>query len=510
MSLFSKFALAAEKNPQKTALVFDDRFFSYKELAEGVKKLSAGLRQFGVVKGTHIGVMLENSVEFVQLVFAAADIGAVIVTFYETLSVEDFAMGLKSADVTYIVSRKGYLQGYFDTLGQEFPIKRENVVCVGPSLEGMVSWEGLVCEEGLEDTREMGGDEDDFFIVLTSGSTGAPKPIVISQGAEVRRCAGAWEMHGLRDDDVVLISTPLHHSLALFAILLAFYYGLTAVLMKRFTKEAFLEVIQRYGATYAVSTSDQLSRVVEEFENGGSGKLRVTLATSSPVKGNLRERLLETPCGLYECYGTTETGFATNIGPEEIKRNPRTVGRACPGVEIFITDDDMRPIPAGDVGEIVIRTPLMFSRYYKNPEATAKSLIDGCFYSGDLGRMDEDGYVYYIGRKKELIKSGGISVFPLDIENVLNRHPKVKESAVIGIEDKQRGEAVFALVMPKEWNGLSEDELRAFCAANLADHQQPVAFEFVEDFPRSGPGKIMKKVLVEKYKKVNINKRFPG
>jgi long-chain acyl-CoA synthetase len=209
--------------------------------------------------------------------------------------------------------------------------------------------------------------------------------------------------------------------------------------------------------------------------------------------------IAELKCNFHECYGVSEVGVISDLGNEDPSTKVHSVGKAVSGATVKIIDGNQNEVPTGEVGEIICASHMRFSRYYKNQTATQKSLIDGFFFTGDMGYLDEDGYLVFSGRKKELIITGGSNVFPKDIEAVLNENTQVKECAVIGIPDKQFGEAVLALIIKKNDGDLSERDLQNFCLHRLADVQKPLAYVFVDDFPRTSLGKIIKPKLVKKF-----------
>jgi len=226
--------------------------------------------------------------------------------------------------------------------------------------------------------------------------------------------------------------------------------------------------------------------------------LRCIVCCCSLLKSDVKSRLIkEMKCDFHECYGASEVGIVSNLSPETSLKKLHTVGKAVSGVEIKIVDDKRSPVAIGEIGEIACKSTMRFSRYYNNEQATRQSMEDGFFYTGDMGCLDEDGYLIFSGRKKEIIITGGTNVYPMDIEEVLNSHPKVKECAVVGVEDKRLGEAVIAFIISPEGEELSSRELQRYCLHRLADFQQPLAYVFVDDFPRTELGKVIKRKLAD-------------
>jgi acyl-CoA synthetase (AMP-forming)/AMP-acid ligase II len=205
----------------------------------------------------------------------------------------------------------------------------------------------------------------------------------------------------------------------------------------------------------------------------------------------------------YDCFGQTETGaLVSMLRPSERERKVASVGRALPFIQIRVVDDEDRDVPIGEVGEAVYQGPNLMKEYYKNPEGTARAFRNGWFHSGDLVRQDEEGYVYVVDRKTDMIISGGENIYPAEVEDVLYRHPKILEAAVIGVYDEQWGEAVKAVVVPKTGETLTEEEVIEFCKEHLASYKKPKSVDFVDTLPRNPAMKVLKTVLREKYGKV--------
>ena len=208
---------------------------------------------------------------------------------------------------------------------------------------------------------------------------------------------------------------------------------------------------------------------------------------------------LELQCEFHECYGASELGIISNIISTDALARRFSVGVAVLGAEIMIVDEDRNQVPPSTVGEISCKSVMRFSRYYNNKKATKNSMLGDYFLTGDMGYLDDAGYLYFSGRKKEIIISGGTNIYPKDIEIVLNKHPSVEDSAVIGVDHDRLGEAVLALILLKEDTEVTERELQHFCLHRLADYQQPLVYKFLDDFPRSGLGKVLKQKLVEAF-----------
>jgi len=495
----------AERFPDKTAVIFDDVPISYREFAEKTRRLSGALSEIGLGKGSHIGLLLNNSVEFAITMFAAADLGLTIVPMNSTLSANDLLTAISVTDINFIIGWHATLKDVFYRLQENFPLSRQHCISVGGEIYGCRAFSEILnaVPEDYELGRDEISDETDFILTMTSGSTGAPKPIVFTQGTKIRRALGAQELYDITDKDVTLVSTPLYHSLAQRLLLMPIITGGTSVIMQKFTPNNWFTQVNQHEVTFSITVSSQLEMVLYGMERRGPeiSSLRCIVSCCALLKNDIKRRLIkELGCSFHECYGTSEVGIVSNLAPEGPSKKLSSVGNRAPGVEIKIVDSERRPVAAGEIGEIICRTPMRFSRYYKNEQATQESMIDGFFYTEDMGYLDEDGYLVFSGRKKDIIITGGINVYPTDVEAVLNTHPRVKECAVIGVEDKRFGEAVLALVIPTEGEPLKSRELQRYCMYRLADFQQPLAYVFVQDFPRTKLGKVMKRKLAEQYR----------
>jgi len=490
--------------PDKTAIIIADTSFSYQEISEQTRRLSYALSEIGVGKGTHIGIFLNNSIEFVTTMLAVADLGATIVPMSITTSSNALLTAISASDIGYIIGWHAALMELLDRSREKFPLSRKYCISVGREIDGCLSFNEML--KAAPETYELGkrliDDETDFILTMTSGSTSDPKPIVFTQGTKIRRSLGAQELYDITDKDITLVATPLYHSISQRLVLIPIVTGGTCVIMQKFTSKNWFTQIDRHKVTFSIAVSSQLEMILQELKDTEAdlSSLRCIVCCCSLLKNDIKLRLIkEMKCDFHECYGASEVGTVTNLSPETSLEKLHTVGKAAPGVEIKIVDDKRNPVAMGEIGEIACKSTMRFSRYYNNEEATLQSMVDGLFYTGDMGYLDENGYLVFSGRKKEIIITGGTNVYPMDIEAVLTAHPKVKECAVIGAEDNRFGEAVVAFIISEEGEELSSRELQRYCLHRLVDFQQPLAYVFVDDFPRTELGKVIRRKLTDQY-----------
>lgn len=495
----------AELFPDKTAIIFAEDALTYRDFTEQTRRLSYALSHIGVGKGTHIGILLNNSVEFATSMFAAADLGATVVPMNSTLSSNDLLTAIKVTDIHYIIGWHAVLKDFIECSKQNFPLSLQQCISVGGEIDGCVSFNETleIAPRAYELGKQVIDDEVDFILTMTSGSTSVPKPIVFTQGTKIRRCFGAQELYGITDKDITLVATPMYHSISQRLVIMPVITGGTCVIMQKFTPKSWLALVDKHKVSFCILVSPQLEMILQH--QGGTeadlGSLRSIVCCCSLLKNDIKKLLIKKmKCDLHECYGASEVGIVSNLSFKDSSKKLHTVGNAVLGVEIKIVDSNKNPVPTREIGEIICKSTMRFSRYYKNDQATCQSMIDGFFCTGDMGYLDEDGFLVFAGRKKEIIITGGINVYPMDVEAVLNAHPKVKESVVVGVEDRRFGEAVLALIIPAKGEALTSRELQRYCLDRLADFQQPMAYVFVDDFPRTGLGKVIRHKLVDQYR----------
>ena len=491
-----------ESYPDKTAIIFADSSLSYRDITEQTRRLSYALSDIGVRQGTHIGILLNNSIEFVITMLAVADLGATIVPMSSTTGSTAILTAISASNIDYMIGWHAALEDFLNRTKDKLPLSRQCFISVGREIDGCLSFKEML--KAIPETYELGkrliDDETDFILTMTSGSTSDPKPIVFTQGTKIRRILGAQELYGITEDDITLVATPLYHSISQRLALIPIISGGTSVIMQKFTTKNWYAQVDRHKVTFCIAVSSQLEMILRERRDTEAdiSTLRCLVCCCSLLKSDVKLHLIkEMECDFHECYGASEVGIVSNLSPETSLKKLHTVGKAVPGVEIKIVDDKRKPVAIGKIGEIACKSTMRFSRYYNNEQATRQSMEDSFFYTGDMGYVDEDGYLTFSGRKKEIIITGGTNVYPMDIEVVLNTHTKVKESAVVGVEDKKFGEAVVAFIISKEGEALSSRELQHYCLHRLADFQQPLAYVFVDDFPRTELGKVIKCKLAD-------------
>ena len=485
----------AEATPDKMAIWCDGQTMTYRELAQLVSRYSNLLLSRGVQRGEHIGVPMLNNINSVALIMAANNTGIGLVPINPSTPLHFVKTTFASGDVKHLIAHKAFLKHIEAEGGLSIP---GITVCTDGDFPNAISLEELNSQSPERPAcPDVTGDET-LVLVMTSGSTGSPKPIQLTQNCKFRRAEGHVRLYNLNRDDVILAATPLYHTLAVRLVMLPLQLGGTAVLLPRFTPNVWLRCIQAQKVTYTIAVSSQLAQVSEILTNTDCdvSSLRCVVSSSAWLEPVVKERLINVlGCDFHEIYGTSETASPTDIDFRESADKQRSVGRCVPGAKIRIRRADGSEAAVGEVGEITTETDQIFSGYYNRPDLTEAAFDGTYFRTGDLGYVDADGYLYFSGRLKEIIVTGGINVYPQDIEITVLNHEKVRECAAFSYRDDKLGEVVAMVAAPKADVQLTKRELAVYCAKNLADFQQPRLIFIVDEIPKNNMGKITRMTL---------------
>ena len=491
------FFKSVDENPKKKAIYCDGKEMDYTEFCDFVCRYANYLTSHGVEYGDIIGIPMTNSIESVALIMAAALIGVGLTPINPTLPVYDIDKSFRAGNVRHLIARKAFFKG-IEGKGLDYITGCK--LCLDGEAEGADPF-SAVYEASPErpDYSKITGDET-YILTMTSGSTGAPKPIELTQNNKLIRSEVHIKVYDITPDDNILTASPLYHSLAERLVLIPFLIGAKATVLPRFTPRKWIECVKEQKATFAIPVSAQITQIVQEMTDEDSREitsLRSIVSTSALLELKVKEQILEKlHCDVNEMYGTSECSTVTSVNFRESMVKLQSVGKALPGAVIKIIDEKGNEVPRGTVGDVVVKTNLIFKGYYGMPEKTAEATTaDGFFKTGDLGSMDEDGYLYFKGRKKELIITGGANVYPQDIENKLRQIPEIWECAAFPYPDDKLGEVVAIAISVKDGMELTKKDVKRFCARNLADFQQPHKIFFLPELPKNSLGKLTKMAL---------------
>lgn len=504
-TLSSLFFTHARQTPFKVALICAGKCLSYSELSAQVLRWSQMLDEQGVKRGDALGVLLPNSLEFVVLMLAAANRGIVLVPVHMSLPLAAVRTAFEAGDVRHIVA----LDGVWRRLQAEAdPALQVAGVClsVGEKVGNVPAVASVFPPQPNASLYEasVGQGTDPYILTMTSGSTGSPKPIVLTQCTKLNRVRAALDLYHGSSQDVVLAATPLYHSLAERLVLIALLQGASLVVMPHFSVSEWIAAVQNHKVSFTMAVSSQLAAVAEHLSvhpPQSPLNLRCLVSSSAPLELPLKQRLIDLlSCDFHECYGTSEVAIASNLSVMADPGKLASVGRAAPTVDVQIIDGEDGVVPLGEPGEIVVRTSMLFGGYYKRPQQTAQAMWKTDYFrTGDLGRLDEEGFLYYLGRSKDLIITGGINVYPADIEAVVTTAGQTSEVAAFALPDERLGEVVAVALVAR--SGLFNlKALRYHCAAQLADYQQPRRWLILDELPKNSMGKILKSELPSIYR----------
>lgn len=478
--------------PSKTAIYYQDQTISYQALLNDVDGFANGLASIGVKRGSKVALFCANNLEFVIALLAIAKLGAAVAPLPLTLKGQALARALKQIDCQFVIawhhisrellSKSLIAEKHLVTIGQQ--VAREHI------FDELTKRQPLI-RIAYQDVAAT----DDFIYTLTSGSTGQPKPIVFSQQTKINRAFKATiEQYQLTSNDVVLVSTPMYHSLAQRSILMPLMLGASAVLLPKFSVSAWLDAVALRKVTFLFAVSSQLTALIPHLDKKKLSSLRVVVSSSATLAAEDKKVLLAgLGCQFHECYGASELGVVTNFDITAPNQVLNSVGKPLPFVDVEIVDSNRQPLRQGEVGEIACRSETRFEGYYQLPEKTVESMDErGYFYTGDLGFIDEYGFLHFVGRIAEVIKSGGINVYPRDIEQVMSLLPEIDHCAALGIEDSHFGEVIYLVYSTLTGQPLAEIELMKHAMNELTDYQMPRKYIFLTELPKSSLGKILK------------------
>ncbi len=493
----------AQRLPDKVAFYFDDQGTTYKNLQDSTESCAFGLQKIGVQKEDRVAIFTPNCLEFIISWFAAVRLGASVVPVNIMLKARESRYILENAEVNTLVVHQSQVE-MIHSFRSGLPFLK-NLVVVGKQLPaGSLRFADFLSEKPPKEMMVDCAPDDTATMIYTSGTTGFPKGAMITHANLYSNVQGIIEALHLDEKMIRVSVTPLFHAMGLTVNMLAVtMLGATAVIQAKLDFEEFLKANEQYRATM-VSGAPALHYMLANdprTEKYDLSSWKVAMSGSAPLPVEVLRKFEEKfKIPMVEAYGLTEVTTAATANPFSGIRKPGSVGLPLPHLEVKIFDDQDKGVPVGEIGEVVIRGPAVMKGYYNNHEATAETLKSGWLHTGDLGKMDEDGYIYILDRKKDMIICSGYNVYPREVEELLHTHPAVLEAAVIGIPDPKRGESPMAFIIPRPGKRVTEEELVQFCRDNLAAYKVIKAVKFMEEFPRNPNRKVLKRELREMVK----------
>ncbi|MCQ5362743.1 MAG: long-chain-fatty-acid--CoA ligase [Candidatus Methanomethylicia archaeon] len=488
---------SAENFGEKAAIVWNDKEYSFKDLDSMSNKFAHALLEKGLTKGDRVCIFMQNSPEFVVSHFGIIKAGCITVPLNVMYRKRELVHMVNDSGATVMVTSEGNLP-YVLEVRNDLKSLREIIVTSSNVPEGCLSFYRLL-ENGVDKPTDVRNADDDVAVICyTSGTTGSAKGAMITHSNFISNISTLSQLWELTDRDKLMMALPMFHVHGLgIAVHGMVYCGYTMVLLERFDAKKVMEGIDKYKCTVFMGVPTMYIKLLELDDcKYDLSSMRLWTVGSAPMPVDAMEKFKERyGFELLERYGMTETAVVIASNPLKGKRKPGSVGLPIPGVEVKIVDDEDNPLPVNEVGEIVVRGPNVMKGYWNRPQETEEAFRNGWFHTGDLGKIDEEGYLHIVGRKKEMIISGGFKVFPREVEEVLHTHPKVKEVAVVGIPDPVRGESVKAYIVLKDGTTATEKELDEYCRNNLAAFKVPRIYEFVSSIPRTPSGKILNRLL---------------
>jgi acyl-CoA synthetase (AMP-forming)/AMP-acid ligase II len=502
----------AKKFPEKIAIASKDFSITYQELNVRVNRLANGLLKKGLKKRDRIGVLVHNCHQFIEIYFAAAKTGGIFCPYNNHLKEREVHDIINYSSPRFLFLDEDYGE-MIESIKPHVETVKDYICLQKPRRTFMKDYEGLLSKGDRKEPKVKIQDSDIMSIFFTAGTTGRPKGAMRTHRHVVSNAiTGVIELK-VSYNEKTLISFPMYHVSCEDNIGRHFFMPNTLFIRRegQFDPKEVLELLstERITMCQFVPTTIHALLQYPEIDRYDLSSLRLMMYAAAPMPVELLKRALQTfKCGFAQFYGQTESGPLMTIlhpedhvleGHEKQLQKLGSAGKPVISYEIRIVDEEGEDVSVGEVGEIIGRSEAMMKRYWRLPKESADKLKGGWLHSGDLGRFDEDGYLYIVDRKGDMIISGGVNIYPREVEEVLYQHPSVLEASVIGVPDDYWGEAVKAIIVQKENVSISEEDIIKFCGERLAGYKKPKSVEFWKELPKSPQGKILKK---------DIRKRF--
>lgn len=490
--------LNQEANSEKTALSWGSSQISYGDLKKAVLRLAAGLKELGIRKGDRVLIMLPNIPHFTISYYAVLSIGAVVVPINIMFKEREISYQIEDSEAIAAIGWEGFSSELVKARERTESLK--NLIILGDNIPpDTIPLIKLMADSiPLEEIDKV--DPDDTGVIMyTAGITGHPKGAELSHKGLSHGVKVLAETLRYTNREKILSVVPFFHSFGGLVVMNAgLYGGATLVLSPKFSPQEVLELMAKEKVTIfaGVPTMFQMLHDQGNQADYDLSNLKYCLSGGSPLSEDLLKKFEEKfNTYILEGYGLSETCAAASFNNFKRERKPGSVGYPLDGVEMKIVSESDNDVPIGEVGEIVIKGPTLMKDYRNRPQATKETIQDGWFHTGDIGRMDMDGYFYLVDRKTDMILKGGFKVFPREIEEVILGHPQVKEVAVIGIPDPIMGEEIKACIVPKEGMRINPASLLEYCRERMANYKCPAVLRFFRELPKGPTGRTLKKEL---------------
>lgn len=504
MNIGAIFSRHARYRPNHPAVVFRDQRLTYLQFNNNINRLANALLALGIKKGDKIATILPNCLEQLEIYWAVSKVGAVVVPLSVLLRAGGLATLLRDSDSVMVITNSNFVET-LNRIKNKLPsIAHDRYLLIDRAdIDGYRDYHALKEASGDHEPRGIEVNAaDPFNIMYTSGTTGLPKGIVHTHAIRMAYATSFAAAYRMVPESINLHAGAIVFNGAFVDMLPTFFVGGTYILLPEFEPVGYIENIQREKVTHIMVVPAQIIAMLNapNFSYDALESVEMILTMGAPLHREYKEKLHEhLPGRFYELYGLTE-GFVTVLDRNDFEHKMDSVGAPLPFFEMKIMDDKGQELGPGEVGEICGRGPILMKEYYKRPDLTEKAVVDGWLHSGDLGYVDEDGFLYLVDRQKDMIISGGVNVYPRDIEEVIVRHPAVRETAVFGIPDEKWGETPLAAVILSDPGSVGEENLKQWINERVdAKFQRVSKVVIMDDFPRSVAGKTLKREMREPY-----------
>ncbi|MBN3038034.1 MAG: long-chain fatty acid--CoA ligase [Candidatus Omnitrophica bacterium] len=510
MNLVRLLEESANKFSWRKCIISENAVLSFRALNKKVNQLAYGLKEnLQVQEGDKVAVLLGNCPEFIIALFAILKLKAVCIPINVFLTFNEIKYILKDSRAKLLISSSDFLEILENTIkekqeGSEDLLYLKHIILTDKKKEEFLYWPEVIIQNGLKSFSSEINPQDLALLLYTSGTTGFPKGVMLSHGNLCSNVLSSLQALELNSRDRILLILPMFHTFTLtVCILIPIYIGARIIVIK--SVKPFHRVLRSIFLN-RITTIVGIPHLYDIFKNLDIPpilnvllRVRVCISGAAPLSPHTLEAFKQKfkKFVLLEGYGLTETSPVVSINPLNGVQKPGSIGLPVPGVEVKVVREDEGEAQVDEVGELIVKGPNVMIGYYNNPEETKKTIKNGWLFTGDMAKIDDEGYIYIKGRKKEMILMHGMNVYPSEIENALKEHPKINEVAVVGKQDKSKGEIAIAFIVLKEDVHAQESEFIDYCKGRLANYKIPHLIEFRKSLPRTPTGKILKRQLKE-------------